>query len=137
MKKEKFLLSLLLANVAFIGQMQAIEYTITKKEVVAVVKKSAVDKEEAKVMQTFIKNPKIPESHRSKISAASIKARYDRELQEELEYVLAKDLFDDLNLIEGNQKDTAPASFSTRDLENGDKEITLTIAFDPTEAFDS
>ncbi|MDR1435297.1 MAG: trigger factor [Puniceicoccales bacterium] len=101
-----------------------------RKEVVVVIEKAVVQREENSVLQSFARDIKIPGFRKGKIPLTLVKSRYGKELDQEIDKTVASKTFD--NVVKENNWDVfSLVKFDVRDMPDGEKELNFVVDLKP------
>ncbi|UPA28217.1 MAG: trigger factor [Verrucomicrobiota bacterium] len=101
------------------------------KEAVVTVPQAVVQEEESSVLSTFAQQVKVPGFRKGKVPLSLIRSRYTKELGEQVDKTIAQKIFDDL-VKEQSWDVFSLSKFTSKKLENGDREFTFTVDLKPT-----
>jgi trigger factor len=101
-----------------------------RKEATVVIAKDTIQSEENSVLQSFVRDVKIPGFRKGKVPLALIKSRYAKELQEQIDKTVASKAFDDI-VKENNWEIFSLAKFDVKNTLGGDKELNFTVDLKP------
>jgi trigger factor len=102
-----------------------------RKEVIVVVEKDVVQREENSVLQSFARDIKIPGFRKGKIPPMLAKSRYGKELDQQIDKTIASKTFDDV--VKENGWDVfSLVRFDVKDTPEGEKELNFVIDLKPT-----
>lgn len=100
------------------------------KEAVVTVPQAVVQEEEGSVLSTFAQQVKVPGFRKGKVPLSLIRSRYTKELGEQVDKTIAQKIFDDL-VKEQSWDVFSLSKFTSKKLENGDREFTFTVDLKP------
>jgi trigger factor len=102
-----------------------------RREATVVIEKDAIQREENTVLQSFVRDVKIPGFRKGKVPTALVKTRYAKELTEQIDKTVASKTFDDI-VKENRWEIFSLVKFDVQDTPEGNKELNFIVDLKPT-----
>ncbi|MDR2372475.1 MAG: trigger factor [Puniceicoccales bacterium] len=111
------------------GEIKSI--SSVRREATVVIEKDAIQREENTVLQSFVRDVKIPGFRKGKVPPALVRTRYAKELTEEINKTVASKAFDDI-VKENNWEIFSLVKFDVQNTSEGNKELNFIVDLKPT-----